>query len=222
MEKNTEELNARQTAEAEIEDGAEDKAREGKTPFRELITGVYRQEYEEEVGRRIQAAIHQRFRSRQAMDELTQGRLPAVEGWKAFPGNEGMRHEAMRRHFLTLSRQAAELRKTVPDFDLLREMNDPGFARLTAPGTGVSVRDAFYALHGADIQRDSMAYAAQKAGERIAASVRAGASRPLENGMERSGGVNMALDISGMDRKTREEYRRRIRSGERIDFINNL
>ena len=186
--------------------GEPENPEERQKAFQALIQGAYRQEYEDAVGKRIQAAIQQRFRSRQ-------------EQAAASPAQSA---DDLRQHFESLSRQGEALRGAFPGFDLMQEMRNPSFVRLTAPGTGVSVKDAFYALHGEEIQRDSMRYAARRAGERLAASVQAGASRPLENGMNQPGPVNLGVDIRGMDKKTREEYRRRIHSGETINFTDKV
>lgn len=119
-----------------------------------------------------------------------------------------------------IAEQAVQLKQTFPGFDLMAEMGNPRFERMVRGG--LSVKDAFYALHGEEIQRQSMQYAAQQAGQRIAASVQAGASRPIENGMQRNNPVNIGVDIAHMDKKTREAYRQRIRNGETIDFRNKL
>ena len=127
---------------------------------------------------------------------------------------------ARQEHFQRLAQQAEELKAQFPDFDLMKEIeSNPRFVRMTAPGVGMSVQEAYYAIHGQEIQRQSMQYAAQQAGKRIADSVRAGASRPMENGMGNRQPVQMGVDIEHMDAKTRAEYRRRIKAGEKIDFV---
>ena len=50
----------------------------------------------------------------------------------------------------------------------------------------------------------------------------AGASRPRENGLDPAGSVHQGVSVQGMDRKTRAEYRRRIRSGEKINFMDQV
>jgi hypothetical protein len=127
-----------------------------------------------------------------------------------------------REHFLNLAKQGEELKKTFPSFDLMEELKNPRFLRMTSQNVGISVKDAFYAIHGEEIQKQTMQYTAQQAGQRIAASVQAGASRPVENGMQRQNPVNMGVDIAHMDKKTREEYRRRINNGEYINFTTKL
>lgn len=147
--------------------------------------------------------------------EFENNRLHRVE-------QESQEDLQMRQHYETLVRQSEELKKVIPGFDLQRELQNERFARMTSPGVGISVRDAYNAIHFDEIQRAGMQYAAQQAGQRIAASVRSGASRPMENGLQSQQPVNMAIDIKHMDKKTREEYARRIRNGETIDFVNRI
>jgi hypothetical protein len=59
--------------------------------------------------------------------------------------------EEIRLHLDGLLEQAEQLRSRAPDFDLLRALEDPAFLRLTAPHSGVSPEDAWYALHRAEI-----------------------------------------------------------------------
>ena len=115
------------------------------------------------------------------------------------------------------------LKKTFPDFDLTQEMMNPAFARMTSPEIGVSVKDAFYAIHGEEIRQQTMQAAAQQAGQRLAASVQAGAGRPVETGIRGGMPMQMSVDIAHMDRKTREEIRRRVHQGEAgIDFSSKI
>ena len=131
---------------------------------------------------------------------------------------ENTRENAMRQHFMQLTRQSEQLRRDFPAFDLMREIRNPQFLRLTAPGSGISVKDAFYALHGEEIQRRSMEYAARQAGRSIAASVQAGASRPTENGLGHPGAVTMRTRVENLDKEAREAIRRRVRNGEMVSF----
>ena len=218
-----------------------------RIPFQRLIENEYRQDYEAAVGQRIQAAIQQRFRNHQDYKTKWDAYQPVMDALKERYGGENVqpaemaarlraetaqsrkdpaesnaRNMATRRHFENLTRQAEELKRDFPDFDLMREISNPAFLRLTAPGSRMSVKDAFYAVHGEEIQRDSMRYAAQRAGESIAASVRAGASRPLENGLQGQSAVTLGIDIAHMDKKTRQQYRQRIHSGEEINFRDKI
>lgn len=138
---------------------------------------------------------------------------------RAFAGaNEKPAYDEVDRHTEQVIREAEELRRLIPDFDLRREMRNPRFIFLTAPGMGISVKEAFFAIHGEEIMR----YAAARAGNRLAASVRSGAGRPMENGMQAQNPVSMGVDIRNMDKKLREEYRRRIHNGEMINFRDRI
>ncbi len=205
-------LDQEETAERRIEymeEGNASGQAERRADFQALITGPYRQEFEEAVNRRMQYELG-RLQGGARENDIN----ARMKGEQA----NAQREAALRQHFATLTRQGEELKQTFPDFDLMREMQNPAFVRMTAPGTGVSVKDAFYAVHGEDIQRESMQYAAIQAGRRIAASVQAGASRPVENGIQAASPVMIGVDIRGMNKKQREEYRRRIHSGETINF----
>ncbi|MBR4538428.1 MAG: hypothetical protein IKO52_06240 [Clostridia bacterium] len=201
-----------ETAERRMEDMEEGRAtgkEERRADFQALIAGPYRQEFEEAVKRRVQYELERLQNGAREKDINAR-----MKGEQA----NAQREAALRQHFARLTKQGEELKQTFPDFDLMREMQNPAFVRMTAPGTGVSVKDAFYAVHGEDIQRESMQYAAIQAGRRIAASVQAGASRPVENGIQAASPVMIGIDIRNMNKKQREEYRRRIQNGETINF----
>ena len=230
------------------EDGSQDQA----AAFRSMIEGEYKDAYEAAVRQRIQAAIQQRFRNNQDLQRQLEEYRPIMEALGEQYGADGadakeialrMRAENRARsdlrgrkgtpavsegertvkdHFSQLVRQGEELKRAFPGFDLMEELQNPSFLKMTAPGSGISVKDAFYALHGEEIQKESMQYAARQAGKMIAASVQAGASRPVENGMQRPNPVTMSVDIRGMDPRVRDEFRRRIRNGEQINFRDKM
>lgn len=137
---------------------------------------------------------------------------------------ESREEQALQEHFKRISQQAEELKQTFPSFDLMQEIRqNPRFARMTSPQIGMSVKDAFYAVHGEEIRQQTMLAAAQQAGMRLAASVQAGAGRPRENGIQGGAPMQMTVDIAHMDKKTREEIRRRLQQGETgIDFRSKM
>ena len=236
-----------ETGEGTDEERSRESAEREQASFQELIEGRYRQAYEQAVSQRIQAAIQQRFRNQQDYKAKLDAYQPILDalkerygrgqeepekiaarmqeetaGQKAEEARANMQRAAIRRHFASLAFQAEEMKRQFPDFDLMREMHHPAFLSMTAPGKGISVKDAFYAVHGEELQRDSMRYAARAASQRIAASVRAGASRPVENGLTEPGPVHVGIDIDRMDKATREAYRQRIRNGELINFRDRI
>jgi len=109
-------------------------------------------------------------------------------------------------HLEALLREAEALREQVPGFDLLRELEDPDFLRMTAPHSGVRLQDAYYARHRAELQRE----AARKSLEAVSRSVRSLGARPREL-RDQEGGAALAADPRQMSRAEREALKRRIR-----------
>ena len=209
-----------------------------RTPFQDLIAGEYRQDYEKAVGQRIQAAIQNRFKNQQDYKKQLDAVRPILQTLGSRYGLNAEDAQGITQRLLkesgeapmddledyvrNVNEQAEALKQEIPGFDLNAEMANPAFARMTSPGVGMSVKDAYYAAHSREIQRDSMLYAARQANERIAASVMAGAARPRENGLDPAGSARMGIDVQTMDRKTREAFRRRIRNGEKINFMDQV
>ena len=128
------------------------------------------------------------------------------------------REAAIRAHFDSLCRQAEELRKDYPDFDLSAALRDPDFVRLTAPATNLELRKAFYALN-----RDSLEAAAERRGAEsaraaLSKSLAAGAFRPRESSAHSAAAFK--ADYRNMTSEGREELKKRIRDagarGEKI------
>ena len=125
----------------------------------------------------------------------------------------------MREHFDSLARQADEAKKIYPGLDLMAEMNNPTFARLTAPGVGVDVRTAYEVVHRDEMRGAEMQFAAQKSAERIANAVRSNGMRPVENGMNSQQAASpVKTDPRTLTRADREEIKRRVARGEKISF----
>ncbi len=89
-----------------------------------------------------------------------------------------------RSHMEGLRHQEAALREVVPGFDLRRELRNPMFARLTSPGVGLSLEDAFYAVHRREMQQQSMQVAAQRTKQLISNAIQSGSHRPQEAGAQ--------------------------------------
>lgn len=124
-------------------------------------------------------------------------------------------HELYRNHIRSLARQGQALRGSIPGFDLRKELSDPMFARLTSPQVGLSVEDAYYALHRRELQQ---AAARMTAGS-ISRAIQAGQMRPRENSGAQAGSVQ-TTDYSRASREQREQLKEAIRNasarGEKI------
>ena len=133
---------------------------------------------------------------------------------------ESQEEKALQQHFARISREAEELKQLFPSFDLMTEIRaNPRFARMTSPQIGMSVKDAYYAVHGDEIRQMSMQAAAQQAGQRLAASIQAGATRPVEGGSRGASPMQVGIDVAHMSKESRAEIRRRLHNGETgIDF----
>ena len=121
--------------------------------------------------------------------------------------NEEMQQAKNREYISGLIQQGQELQKIYPDFDIIRELNEnPRFVQLTSPAVGLSVEEAFNAIHGKDVQAQILAYGVQAGKDQTAKAIRANGMRPVEgaNRGGRSGaGTAAAPNVGAM---TDEQY----------------
>lgn len=151
-----------------------------------------------------------------------------VEGYRTFQQlqaeNERMKAQEeaereqmfFREHLQGLSRQAEELKAVFPDFDLMKELENPTFRRLTAPNSGVSVKDAFYAVHHAELEPQAMAAGIQRAQNQISQTLQANRARPVEGAMNKGAAADISVDPRQMSREERQRLIERARRGEKI------
>ena len=132
---------------------------------------------------------------------------------------QSIAEQRMRQHFDNLARQGDEVKKLYPSFDLMTEMQNPEFARLTAPGVNVDALTAYRVVHQNEIAGAEMQFAAQKSAERMANAVRANGMRPVENGMN---GQQTASPVKSDPRTLTKadlaEIAKRVARGEKIAF----
>lgn len=123
-------------------------------------------------------------------------------------------------HIQRLETQGQAMKEVFPDFDLRAEMENPTFVRLTSPGVGLSVEDAFYAVHRKELQTASMQVAAQKAAQMYASAVQSGAMRPDETGSANQSPSQIQFDYRNATPQQREALKKQIREaaarGEKI------
>ncbi len=119
--------------------------------------------------------------------------------------------EMARRHYDDLVRQGELLKAKIPNFDLQRELQDPRFARMTAPGGGWNVEQAFNAVHHDALVKIAQEQAARQASQALSNSIQAGKSIPAENGsVQRSAQGTQTKLYSQMTPEERAIYKAQI------------
>ena len=133
---------------------------------------------------------------------------------------ENLEQQKIRQHLMSLQRQGEELKKTFPAFNLSAELQNETFRRLTAPNSGLSVADAYYAVHRAEIQAAATQVVAQRTAQKISNSIQSGRRRPVEHGAQSQAPSVSTMDYRSMSKEQRDAFKRRIREasarGEKI------
>ena len=127
-----------------------------------------------------------------------------------------LEQQKIQQHIMKLEQQGNELKKVFPNFDLRTELQNPAFARMTSPNVGISVEDAYYAVHRNEIQTAAMQVTAQKTAQKISNAIQSGSRRPNENGTSGQAPSVTTFDYRSMSHEQREALKKRIRSGEKI------
>ena len=131
-----------------------------------------------------------------------------------------LQDQMMRNHFMKLEQQGEEMKKVFPNFDLRREMQNPAFARMTSPNVGISVEDAYYAVHRNEIQTAAMQATAKATAQNISNNIQARQRRPAENGISGQAPSATTFDYSKASREQREAFKRDLREklarGEKV------
>lgn len=123
---------------------------------------------------------------------------------------------ATQAHFQGLQRQAEEMKQMYPGFDLQRELQNEEFFKMTTPEGGLTVKQAYMALHGDEIAAAGMQYAVNRSRQKVAASVAANGRRPAEGGIQRTAPSDIKSDPTKLTKQDRAEIRRRVARGEKI------
>ena len=88
-----------------------------------------------------------------------------------------------RQHINGLMQQGEELKAKFPDFDFFKEMENEQFRNMTSPQMGMTVEQAYYAIHGQELVPQLMAYGMQRAQQQMGQTIQAQRSRPMEGAM---------------------------------------
>lgn len=131
-----------------------------------------------------------------------------------------LEQQKIQQHIQSLETQGEALKKTFPNFDLRTELQNPSFARMTSPNVGISVEDAYYAVHRKEIQAAAMQVTAQKAAQKISNSIQSGQRRPAEAGASGQAPSVTTFDYRQASKAEREALKQRIRDaaarGEKV------
>ena len=131
-----------------------------------------------------------------------------------------LQEQKFQQHITKLEQQGEAMKKVFPNFDLRKELQNPAFARMTSPNVGISVEDAYYAVHRNEIQTAAMQVTAQKTAEKISSSIQAGSRRPIESGASSQAPSVNTFDYRNASREQREAIKKRIREaaarGEKV------
>lgn len=127
-----------------------------------------------------------------------------------------LEEQKFQQHIVKLEQQAEAMKKVFPNFDLRTELQNPAFARMTSPNVGISVEDAYYAVHRNELQTAAMQVTAQKTAQMISNSIASGSRRPNENGTSGQAPSVTTFDYRSMSPEQRNALKARIRSGEKI------
>lgn len=114
-------------------------------------------------------------------------------------------------------REAEDLVKEYPGFDLRSEIENPDFMRLLR--AGIPVRHAYEVTHRDEIMRTVQQRTAASTEKRVVDDIRANGRRPRENGTSSNQGAFITkTDPSKFTKEDHARIRERVRAGERIIF----
>ena len=123
-----------------------------------------------------------------------------------------LEQQKLRNHFMKLEQQGEALKKVFPKFDLRKELQNPVFARMTSPNVGVSVEDAYHAVHRREIMQAGMQVTAQQTAQQISNAIQAGSRRPDENGTSGQAPSVTTFDYRNASPEQRSALKKHIRS----------
>ena len=123
-----------------------------------------------------------------------------------------LEQQKLLNHFMRMEQQGESLKKVFPNFDLRTELQNPVFARMTSPDIGLSVEDAYHAVHRKEIMQAGMQAAAQQTAQKMANAIQAGSLRPDENGTSGKSSSVTTFDYSKASKAQREALKAQIRA----------
>lgn len=112
--------------------------------------------------------------------------------------------------------EAKELKTIYPEFDLMKEIENPKFKSLLK--AGIPVQHAYEVANLDAIKQNNAISVASQTSKATADNIRARGNRPKENAGSATPGVVYKSDVSKLTPKERREIARRVARGEKISF----
>lgn len=128
-----------------------------------------------------------------------------------------LEQQKFQEHIQRMEQEGEALKALYPSFNLRQELQNPVFARMTAPGKGImSVKDAYEAVHRQEIDAAKNEIIAQNVAKKLSNSIQSGQRRPAENGTSAQAPSVTTFDYRNMSREQREALKARIKRGEKV------
>lgn len=124
--------------------------------------------------------------------------------------------QKLMEHIGKLNRQAIELQQKYPDFNLGKELNNPTFARLTAPDLNLPLEDAYELVHREEIKENIRQAALKASIQQVSNAVQSNKNRPNDGVSKSSNASVQTFNYQNTTKAQREALKARIRSGEKI------
>lgn len=134
---------------------------------------------------------------------------------------QSIQQQMIQNHLMKLTKQAEEFKQSFPDFDLQQTLkSDPTFLRLTSPEVGLSVKDAYFAIHHDELAPQMMAYGMERAKQQMGQTLQAQQRRPTEGAMRAQGqqAAEARVDPRSMTRQERQKIYDMVHRKKRITF----
>ncbi len=124
--------------------------------------------------------------------------------------------QKLMEHIGKLNRQAIELQQKYPDFNLGKELNNPTFARLTAPDLNLPLEDAYELVHREEIKENIRQAALKASIQQVSNAVQSNKNRPNDGVSKSSNASVQTFNYQNATKAQREALKARIRLGEKI------
>lgn len=135
---------------------------------------------------------------------------------------ETIQEQRLRVHAQRIMKEAEEMKKLFPTFDLMAERaNNEVFRRMVDnPDNPVPLQTAYFAAHHDELVQTAVQEALKQSAQKLTASMQANAKRPDEAGISGQSSSVTTFDYSRATRQEREALKARIRAaaarGEKI------